>query len=100
LIGNITERGVNGGGFLTDKSFVDMNSFVIQHAEFDSSISINTSYCFLRAGPRKDIYFNPKDVSAAIVTLGDQLPGINSVIRLLINISRGITMSLNYNYHV
>lgn len=34
-----------------------------------------------RAGPRKQIYFDPKDVKAAIVTCGGLCPGLNDVIR-------------------
>jgi 6-phosphofructokinase 1 len=64
-------RQVSGGGFLTDKNFVDMNSFVIQHSEFDSSQGISSSFCFLRAGPRKDLYFRSREVKAAVVTLGE-----------------------------
>ncbi|KAK9698364.1 hypothetical protein RND81_08G099100 [Saponaria officinalis] len=34
-----------------------------------------------RAGPRKEIYFEPKKVKAAIVTCGGLCPGLNDVIR-------------------
>ncbi|KAL8144521.1 hypothetical protein V2J09_017553 [Rumex salicifolius] len=34
-----------------------------------------------RAGPRKQIYFDPKEVKAAIVTCGGLCPGLNDVIR-------------------
>ncbi|GAB4831644.1 hypothetical protein Ancab_005656 [Ancistrocladus abbreviatus] len=34
-----------------------------------------------RAGPRKQIYFEPKKVKAAIVTCGGLCPGLNDVIR-------------------
>ena len=52
----------------------------------------------MRSGPRKDIFFNPDNVKAAIITLGDIVPGINSIIRLILIIIRGIAMSLFYNY--
>jgi 6-phosphofructokinase 1 len=42
-------------------------------------------------GPREQIYFNPKQVTAAIVTCGGLCPGINAVIR-------GLVMQLWYNY--
>ncbi|TGL31471.1 ATP-dependent 6-phosphofructokinase [Leptospira koniambonensis] len=48
---------------------------------------------FEQAGPRKKIYFDPKEVTAGIVTCGGLCPGINDVIR-------GIVMELNYRYGV
>ena len=34
-----------------------------------------------RAGPRKEIYYEPEEVKAAIVTCGGLSPGLNDVIR-------------------
>jgi len=48
---------------------------------------------WLRAGPRYNLYFNPKEVKALIVTCGGLVPGINVVIRELV-------MTLHYNYGV
>lgn len=39
---------------------------------------------YLRAGPRKKLHFNPKTVSAAIVTCGGLCPGINNVVREIV----------------
>eukprot|EP00281_Chroomonas_sp_CCMP1168_P020548 CAMPEP_0206235888 /NCGR_PEP_ID=MMETSP0047_2-20121206/13407_1 /ASSEMBLY_ACC=CAM_ASM_000192 /TAXON_ID=195065 /ORGANISM="Chroomonas mesostigmatica_cf, Strain CCMP1168" /LENGTH=524 /DNA_ID=CAMNT_0053660157 /DNA_START=35 /DNA_END=1609 /DNA_ORIENTATION=+ len=36
---------------------------------------------WLRAGPRREIYFRPSHVTAAIVTCGGLCPGLNNVIR-------------------
>ena len=36
---------------------------------------------YLRAGPRKTLYFNPKEVRAAIVTCGGLCPGLNNIVR-------------------
>ena len=36
---------------------------------------------YLRAGPRKTLYFNPKQVKAAIVTCGGLCPGLNNIVR-------------------
>ena len=41
----------------------------------------NFSRGYLRAGPRKSLYFNPKQVKAAIVTCGGLCPGLNNIIR-------------------
>ncbi|TGL47558.1 ATP-dependent 6-phosphofructokinase [Leptospira wolffii] len=48
---------------------------------------------FEQAGPRQKIYFDPKEVTAGIVTCGGLCPGINDVIR-------GIVMELYYRYGV
>ena len=37
-----------------------------------------------RAGPRAWIYFNPPEVTAAIVTCGGLCPGINDVVRQIV----------------
>ncbi|VAH98318.1 unnamed protein product [Triticum turgidum subsp. durum] len=37
-----------------------------------------------RAGPRKDIYYEPNEVKAAIVTCGGLCPGLNDVIRQVV----------------
>lgn len=46
-----------------------------------------------KAGPRQEIYFNPADVCAAIVTCGGLCPGLNDVIR-------AVVMCLWYGYGV
>ena len=48
---------------------------------------------FERAGAREQIYFDPAEVKAAIVTCGGLCPGLNNVIRTL-------TFELMYNYGV
>ena len=49
--------------------------------------------CLEKAGPRQDIFFNPKETTAAIVTCGGLCPGINNVIR-------GVVMALHYFYGI
>jgi 6-phosphofructokinase 1 len=39
----------------------------------------------VRAGPRSTIYFNPASVKAAIVTVGGLCPGLNDVIRAIVD---------------
>eukprot|EP00466_Bigelowiella_natans_P013204 jgi/Bigna1/57600/fgenesh1_pm.20_\ len=48
---------------------------------------------FVRAGPRQQIAFEPKEVRAAIVTCGGLCPGLNTVIQ-------GIVYMLSYTYGV
>ena len=49
--------------------------------------------CMEKAGPRQDIFFDPKNTTAAIVTCGGLCPGINNVIR-------GVVMALHYFYGI
>jgi len=44
-----------------------------------------TSCAYVRAGPRREIHFKPKNVNAAIVTCGGLCPGLNNVIREIVN---------------
>lgn len=39
-----------------------------------------TGTCFVRAGPRPRIVFQPSEVTAAIVTCGGLCPGLNDVV--------------------
>jgi 6-phosphofructokinase 1 len=48
---------------------------------------------FEHAGPRGELFFNPAEVTAAVVTCGGLCPGINNVIRSLV-------FELVYNYGV
>ncbi|WP_375323461.1 ATP-dependent 6-phosphofructokinase [Flagellimonas sp. GZD32] len=49
--------------------------------------------CMEMAGPRENLFFEAKNVTAAIVTCGGLCPGINNVIR-------GVVMALHYFYGV
>jgi 6-phosphofructokinase 1 len=40
---------------------------------------------YVRAGPRKELHFDPDQVNAAIVTCGGLCPGLNNVIREIVN---------------
>ncbi|GFS45665.1 phosphofructokinase 2 [Actinidia rufa] len=54
--------------------------------DLSSSSSANPSQhlAYQRAGPRKEIFFDPGHVRAAIVTCGGLCPGVNTVIRELV----------------
>jgi 6-phosphofructokinase 1 len=45
---------------------------------------LENSLKFLRAGARRKVYFEGKDVVAGIVTCGGLCPGLNAVIRSLV----------------
>jgi len=48
---------------------------------------------FLKAGPRRKIYFDPSKLKCAIVTCGGLCPGLNNVIRSLV-------LTLHHTYNV
>ena len=49
--------------------------------------------CFEAAGPRRQIFFDPKETTCAIVTCGGLCPGLNDVIR-------SVVMQAYYRYGV
>ena len=49
--------------------------------------------CLEKAGPRQNLFFDPSNTTAAIVTCGGLCPGINNVIR-------GVVMGLHYFYGI
>eukprot|EP00741_Cyanophora_paradoxa_P009724 tig00001623_g9421.t1 len=87
--------------FDVDRQFVGTNQFVLtdivlrggieSYLESESPKVVGPFY--LRAGPRKEIIFHPKDVRAAIVTCGGLCPGLNTVVRELV-------MCLSHSYGV
>lgn len=94
LIGDSKYRSVYGGeGFLPEESFINENSFCLSKASFGPKFPISMAKKYLRAGPRKFIYFKPEEVRACIVTCGGLCPGLNVVIREIFN-------TLYYNYKV
>lgn len=53
------------------------------------------------AGPRKRIFFSPRDTTAAVVTCGGLCPGINDVVRGLVMVSHyryGVRNFLGFRY--
>ena len=63
-------------------------------ANFNSCVGSNTQPdCLEKAGPREALFFDPTNVTAAIVTCGGLCPGVNNVIRSL-------SMALHYFYKV
>lgn len=79
--------------YTKDGSFVLMQSAFLDDSEFQSHLSQKEHICFEQSGPFENIYFNPKEVTAGIVTCGGLCPGINDVIRALY-------MELHYRYRV
>ena len=94
LLGDNAQKGILGGTkFIPLDSFMPDDAFVIASKDHQTIKDIATSIKFIKGGPRKDIFFNPDEVKAAIVTCGGLCPGLNVVIR-------EIVMSLWFNYEV
>ena len=62
----------------------------IYYSIYTDNDSCRKDHSFELAGPRKMIYFEPKKVRAAIVTCGGLCPGLNDVIRSIVNESHYI----------
>jgi len=64
-----------------------VGNFTLDQARIRYQLEMNTDApeyhdaCFEKAGPRKHIYFDPAQTTAAIVTCGGLCPGLNNVIR-------------------
>ncbi len=74
-------------------SYVPDDMRVLYEPRFRKGEPINP-LSFERAGARKDIYFDPPQTKAAIVTCGGLCPGINNVIRSLV-----LESWFNYGVH-
>ena len=68
-------------GFLPPHSYVYQGSYVLGNTSHKGSDDIMDIHHWLDAGPRRHIFFEPKNVKAAIVTCGGLCPGLNVVIR-------------------
>lgn len=75
---------LGGHGYFTDDSFIYKNSYVLSSTSYGPGKDIKSVKRWLKAGPRKHIFFNPKEVKAAIVTCGGLCPGLNNVIREIV----------------
>ncbi|XP_043690279.1 ATP-dependent 6-phosphofructokinase 2-like [Telopea speciosissima] len=65
--------------------YISSSDVVLRHILFDLSTSaFDPPFAYYRAGPRKQIFFDPSTVRAAIVTCGGLCPGLNTVIRELV----------------
>lgn len=62
--------------------FIADTTRVLYHIEYDDYQQLE-NLGFEKAGPREQIYFDPANCRAAIVTCGGLCPGINNVIRNL-----------------
>lgn len=94
LLGDNLQKNIFGGaGFLPADSFAKPNSFVPALVQYKTYNDVRRSIKFLQAGPRQNIFFDPRKVKAVIITCGGLCPGLNVVIRELV-------MTLYYSYEV
>ena len=73
-------------------NFVKDSQRIIKDVRIDHS-GADWQTTLEKAGPRENLYFEPSNTTAAIVTCGGLCPGLNNVIR-------SIVMSLHYFYDV
>lgn len=58
---------------------------MLQEKFYTDTLELESSLKFHRAGARSTIYFDNKEVRAAIVTCGGLCPGLNVVIRSIVH---------------
>jgi 6-phosphofructokinase 1 len=94
MVGDNIQKSIFGGaGFLPADAFTDDDSFVTFDHDYNNYNDIVRSIKFTKAGPRKNLFYNPSKVKALIVTCGGLCPGLNVVIRELV-------MALHFSYEV
>jgi 6-phosphofructokinase 1 len=86
LLGDPSKRDVTQGrgGFLHENAFSSCKKFILAEKSYTCYKDIVNGLKFLRAGPRKQIFFKPSETKAAIVTCGGLCPGLNVVIREIV----------------
>lgn len=90
MLGSSRFSAIYGGhGSVPEETFVCPLSMVKYCCQLLPSPT--EDWWFLKAGPRKQIYYQPKKVTAAIVTCGGLCPGLNVVIREIVS-----TLANNY----
>jgi 6-phosphofructokinase 1 len=81
--------------------YVPDRARVLVHAEALEDETPDTSLRFEKAGPRQQIFFEPRATRAAIVTCGGLCPGINNVIRSMVlelHHRYGVSEVVGYRY--
>jgi len=65
--------------------YVDDRARVALDAETIEGTPLDSTLLFEKAGPRREIFFEPKATRVGIVTCGGLCPGINNVIRAMVH---------------
>ena len=74
-------------------NFVSDQVRIRYQVEISAGSAMDDTTFFEKAGPRQNLFFNPKTTRAAIVTCGGLCPGLNNVIR-------SVFLELHHNYGV
>jgi 6-phosphofructokinase 1 len=71
---------------LNDTTFVRDNKRMLYDVMLagNGPMGIDTERTFELAGPREFLYFNPEEITSAVVTCGGLCPGLNDVIRSIV----------------
>ena len=78
---------------------------IATEAERDAGLPALPASWAVRGGPRDTIYFDPSAVRAAVVTVGGLCPGLNDVIRALVQglysygVPEGNVLGIRYGFH-
>ena len=70
---------------IPEKSFVQKNTFIVQEKYFRDIVELQSCFKFLRAGAMKEVIFKAEETKVAIVTCGGLCPGLNTVIKGLVD---------------
>ena len=84
--------------------FVQESHYVPLHITVDLEQARSGNILFEKAGPREKLFFDPSKTRAAVVTCGGLCPGLNNVIRSLVqslHYAYGIqgVIGIRYGYH-
>ncbi len=74
-------------------NFISDETRVRYQVEIPSGTALDNETFFEKAGPRQNLFFDPKTTRAAIVTCGGLCPGLNNVIR-------SVFLELHHNYGI
>ena len=69
---------------ISEKAMVKPGTFVVWEKYFKDIVELQASYKFLRGGAMKEVVFQPDETKVAIVTCGGLCPGLNNVVRSLV----------------
>ena len=95
----VNEDGTDGTGNvgyqhkIPAKCFLDERSFIVQEKYYKDIIELQSCFKFMRAGPRREVIYKREETKAAIVTCGGLCPGLNVVIKSIVD-------CLSYEYGV
>ena len=65
-------------------NFTSDSKRMVYNVMINGDTTNNFSQTFELAGPREKIFFNPEEITSAIVTCGGLCPGLNDVIRSIV----------------